>query len=211
MARLLVAASPGITNTAWLSECLAQAVHSPAVQVAIFYDHPQLIAALAKFGFSPKSITQASNAHKRTEIRKALDLCEHVLIFWDGKTLNELLFEARLKNLPIKLFATEVTQVVNKDQGESYDAYIGRGTPWGNPYPVGHQEGQHSREESIELFKKYFDEKLLSDPAFRNGLLGLKGLRLGCHCKPLACHGDIIANYLNSLHTSIDPANVQGT
>jgi len=211
MARLLIAASPGITNTAWLFECLAQAVQSPDVQVAIFYDHPPLVAALSEFGFSPKCITKESNAHKRSEIRKALGLCEHVLIFWDGRTLNELLFEARLKNLPIKLFATEVTEVVNKDRGESYDAYIGRGTPWGNPYPVGHQEGQYSREESIELFKKYFEEKLLSDPAFRNGLLGLKGLRLGCHCKPLDCHGDVIANYLNLLQTSIDSANVQGS
>ncbi|ASF45912.1 DUF4326 domain-containing protein [Methylovulum psychrotolerans] len=30
-------------------------------------------------------------------------------------------------------------------------------------------------------------------------LLQLRGKVLGCHCKPAACHGDVLANYLNSL------------
>ncbi|WP_123009399.1 DUF4326 domain-containing protein, partial [Escherichia coli] len=27
----------------------------------------------------------------------------------------------------------------------------------------------------------------------------LKGKVIACHCKPYACHGDIIADYINSL------------
>ncbi len=33
----------------------------------------------------------------------------------------------------------------------------------------------------------------------KEDVLALKGKTLGCHCKPAACHGDVIAEYLNVL------------
>ncbi|CAG1022170.1 hypothetical protein DOJK_01483 [Patescibacteria group bacterium] len=50
------------------------------------------------------------------------------------------------------------------------------------------------------MIRKYqydFDKGYLKSS--KDQLLKLRGKILGCHCKPLACHGDILANYLNSL------------
>jgi hypothetical protein len=87
-----------------------------------------------------------------------------------------------------------ITTVVNL-KIESYDAYIGRGSPFGNPFKIG-KDGD--REEVIRKFKHYFVERL-KDQVFKKKLLELRGKRLGCYCAPLACHGDVIAGFLNKL------------
>lgn len=90
------------------------------------------------------------------------------------------------------------TTVVNKNK-EEYDFYIGRGSLLGNPYEIG-KDG--TRPEVIERYKQWFNFLLRSE-VFRRELLKLKGKRLGCFCKrsdiEIACHGDIIADYLNNL------------
>lgn len=78
--------------------------------------------------------------------------------------------------------------VVNKYK-EEYDVYIGRGSRWGNPYRIG-QDG--TREEVIELFRSYLWESLKDGSITNAELLSLDGKRLGCFCKPQACHGDVI-------------------
>ena len=35
-------------------------------------------------------------------------------------------------------------------------------------------------------------------PEYRRRIEGLRGKTLMCFCKPLACHGDVIAEYLNA-------------
>ena len=75
------------------------------------------------------------------------------------------------------------------------DVYIGRGTPFGNIFRIG-VDGD--REQVLAKYKEYFYRRL-TDPIFRSKVLELKGKVLGCWCKPLACHGDIIAEYLNTL------------
>lgn len=55
-----------------------------------------------------------------------------------------------------------------------------------------------SREVVIRKFRAYFEQEILTNPAMKKQLLSLRGYRLGCHCKPEACHGDVIADYLNS-------------
>lgn len=68
--------------------------------------------------------------------------------------------------------------------------YIGRGSHYGNPFHV-NQHG--TREQVIELYKTYF----YANPVLMNlAKRYLKDKTLVCHCKPLACHGDIIAEYL---------------
>lgn len=72
------------------------------------------------------------------------------------------------------------------------DVYIGRSTPnptiFANPFKSG-RDG--TRSEVIEKFRVYLNE-LLKDPKNVDALMALKGKTIGCHCKPLSCHGDVI-------------------
>lgn len=79
------------------------------------------------------------------------------------------------------------TQVVNLRK-EAYDIYIGRPSKWGNPFIIG-KDG--TREEVI---KKYVDYIIESELILDLG--ELKGKRLGCFCKPKACHGDILVGLI---------------
>lgn len=54
------------------------------------------------------------------------------------------------------------------------------------------------REKAIALYREYFLKRLRVDPEFAVRVEELRGKRLGCFCKPKACHGDIIVEYLES-------------
>ncbi len=82
-----------------------------------------------------------------------------------------------------------MTRVVNVKMCDTYDTYIGRGSPWGNPWKIG-EDG--TREEVIERFRTY----LLTQPHLMRALPELKGKVLGCWCKPEACHGDVLVKYI---------------
>jgi hypothetical protein len=56
--------------------------------------------------------------------------------------------------------------------------------PLGNPFVIG-RDG--TREEVIEKFRLYANR----EPSIRAMLPSLRGKRLGCVCKPKACHGDV--------------------
>jgi len=66
--------------------------------------------------------------------------------------------------------------------------YVGRGSPWGNPYSHNPNSKAlyftESRERSIEMFRVHVLPHLDLEP--------LKGKHLVCYCKPLACHGDLL-------------------
>ena len=128
----------------------------------------------------------------------ALDNVTHAVLFQDEERncfftlFNELLD----RKIPIRKVNLKITKVSNKDLGDSYDVYIGRGTLWGNPYQMG-KEG--TRDEVIAKFAYDFEKRFLKLPEqFDVNIEKLRGKTLGCHCKPAACHGDVIANYLNS-------------
>lgn len=87
-----------------------------------------------------------------------------------------------------------MTSIVNKYKSP-YEVYIGRGSIWGNPFVIG-KDG--SREEVIEKYSSFFNNKISNDVLFLNQTLNLKNKILGCFCKPLACHGDVIVEYLES-------------
>jgi len=80
------------------------------------------------------------------------------------------------------------TTVVNL-RYEEYDVYIGRGSKWGNKYVIG-RDG--NREEVVDKYEKDIrqNEHLLSL------LYELKNKRLGCFCKPLSCHGDVLVKLI---------------
>lgn len=85
-------------------------------------------------------------------------------------------------------------RVVNKYHSD-FDVNIQRGTMWGNY--VG--KNCSTREGAIDAFKAEFIAKIKSGEIKREHLETLRGMRLGCTCKPKACHGDIIANVVNRL------------
>ena len=81
---------------------------------------------------------------------------------------------------------------------EPYDVYIGRPSPWGNPFsdkPKSIAEVKtETREEAIACYEEYLRQNPeLIERAKRE----LKGKVLGCWCKPKACHGDILAKIAN--------------
>lgn len=81
--------------------------------------------------------------------------------------------------------------VVNRHY-DPFDVYIGRGTPWGNPFTL----KEYSRERCLQLYRKYMIQQLENNPDLVIELLKLKGKRLGCSCKPLSCHGDVLLDLI---------------
>lgn len=72
--------------------------------------------------------------------------------------------------------------------------YIGRPSPWGNPYPV----ADHGRTEAVALFAQYALTRAVREPSW---LVPLIGQRLACYCPPdQLCHGDVLAELLTLLH-----------
>jgi len=78
---------------------------------------------------------------------------------------------------------------------EPYDIYIGRGSIFGNPYRI---SKYRTRQIVIDWYREWFYSQL-KDPFFKAEVEKLRGVEiLGCYCKPLACHGDIIVEYLEN-------------
>lgn len=69
---------------------------------------------------------------------------------------------------------------------EPYGIYIGRPSPWGNPFVIG-RDGD--RVQVVARYDRYLDTRL--------DLLAmipwLRGRVLGCFCAPQPCHGDVLA------------------
>lgn len=68
---------------------------------------------------------------------------------------------------------------------EHYDVYIGRGGQWGNPFRIG-PDG--TREDVIKKYRDWVP----TQPHLMAQLSFLEGKTLGCYCRPLACHGDVL-------------------
>jgi len=96
------------------------------------------------------------------------------------------------------------------------DVYIGRAcnmggwrlpkSVWANPFPAGKK---FSREDAVRLYRQHIFGEFLKDPTtWCERLKGLLGdpprtpplprapPRLGCWCAPLACHGDVLVDFL---------------
>lgn len=139
----------------------------------------------------------AKTVSGRVSARQALAGVTYAVAFWSGSDLHEFIFVAAQKKLPLKISPIQITSVVNKDSGQPFDIYIGRGSPLGNPFPIEHGTDK-DRDHVIEKYREYFHSQIVTNPEMSKYLESLRGLKLGCHCKPAACHGDIIAEYLNN-------------
>ena len=84
---------------------------------------------------------------------------------------------------------------------QSFNVYIGRPSKWGNPF-THKKDSEHAkyikptRKEAVEAYRDYIlngeGKHLLND------LHELEGKVLGCWCKPKSCHGDILAEIIES-------------
>ena len=84
------------------------------------------------------------------------------------------------------------TRVVHLKK-EPYDIRIDRATEFGNPFVIG-RDGTRA-----EVILKYA-EWVKTQPNILARLSELRGNTLGCWCKPLACHGDVLAAMADSLN-----------
>lgn len=127
----------------------------------------------------------------------------HAVVFDDGEEFPNEVKLLKSKNIPLREIRIDITRVVNIKTDKEFNgqvdtpnySYIGRGSYWGNPYSM-HEEN-HSREEVIRKFKYDFDFEKFPNKD-KKEVFKLVGKRLGCFCKPEACHGDVLADYLNS-------------
>jgi hypothetical protein len=79
-----------------------------------------------------------------------------------------------------------------------YDVYIGRPSPFGNPFS--HKEGTKAlyKTETVEEAVAKYAEWLESQEDILREIPSLKGKILGCWCSPGLCHGLILAELANT-------------
>lgn len=70
--------------------------------------------------------------------------------------------------------------------------YVGRPSPWGNPYEIG-RDG--TREQVLEYYRTHLEACLDHNPYF---LDELRDKDLVCWCAPERCHADILLEYANA-------------
>jgi hypothetical protein len=100
------------------------------------------------------------------------------------------------------------TTVVHVNSPLGFDVYIGRAVQrrarslgasiWANPFKIG-KDG--TREQVISAYRTH----LIASPMLLAALPELKGKRLGCWCRPLPCHGDVLAELADALPEEARP------
>ena len=152
---------------------------------------------------------QSLDMSKIENIESNFNSITHAIIFDDGEEFHKEKTILQTKNIPLRLIKILITRVVNINHNIEFKStkstptyeYIGRGSRWGNPYSILEiedlDENEDPRELVISNFKYDFEYDKLRTVS-KKDVFSLAGKRLGCFCKPLACHGDILAEYLNS-------------
>lgn len=179
-------------------ERIIQGLYSPNI---IYLDDPN--------GF----ILEISNLNsleiqKIESLENNIDLITHAIIFDDGEEFPKETIFLQERKIPLRFIRILITRVININIQVEFKSvkstpiyeYIGRGSCWGNPYSITGfedlEEGEDPRELVINNFKYDFENDKLRT-ARKEDIFALAGKRLGCFCKPLACHGDVLADFLN--------------
>ncbi|WP_417665424.1 DUF4326 domain-containing protein [Pseudidiomarina sp.] len=132
-----------------------------------------------------------------------IDQITHAIIFDDGEEFIEETEKLKISGKPLRIINILITRVINIKTEPEFQSekstptyeYIGRGSYWGNPYSM-YEDGD-DREEVIRKYKYDFDYEKFPNKD-KSEVYKLAGKRLGCFCKPQACHGDVLADFLNS-------------
>jgi hypothetical protein len=109
-------------------------------------------------------------------------------IVWSrDDTQHRLAFEAAWRRVARRYHSEPwaPTRVVHCRR-EPADVFVGRPSMWANPFFMG-RDGK--RDEVIEKFAHW----LIRQPSLLRAVSTLRGMTLGCDCKPLPCHGDVLA------------------
>ena len=97
------------------------------------------------------------------------------------------------------------TQVINIHSNEHYDVYIGRKikwdpkyhqSKWRNPFRFDENAPDKNKESQRVLIE--FRIYLSNQPELLKQIHELKDKTLGCWCKPLPCHGDVLAEFVDA-------------
>ena len=89
-------------------------------------------------------------------------------------------------------------QILNKHhlKDMSNKTYIGRGSPFGNPFPM--DLFRHDRELVVNLYRQFFLAQLANMTDMVKAVWALSRTQdLVCFCAPQACHGDVILDFLH--------------
>lgn len=99
---------------------------------------------------------------------------------------------------------TPYTRVVNVHTTPDYDEYIGRGSPFGNPFmrlPLSTTVSKYNvipTDDPIRDYERWLRGEIEA-PGWRRPtarqIRGLHGKTLGCYCKPKPCHGDVLVRW----------------
>ena len=84
--------------------------------------------------------------------------------------------------------------VVFVKEGDKQERFPKTASLFCNPFKVG-KDG--TREEVVAKFRSYLQHKIQNEEGFKEELLLLKGKKLGCWCKPEACHGDVLVELMS--------------
>lgn len=77
---------------------------------------------------------------------------------------------------------------------DKYTHYIGRGSLFGNPYKIGRDGNRKEVIKKYEIWARNSQNiKIMIGRLPENAILG-------CFCKPLKCHGDIIIQIWKEIH-----------
>lgn len=85
--------------------------------------------------------------------------------------------------------------------------YIGRGSPYGNPFAM---SSTRTRDQVCDDYETYFKDQVQNNRSFKQALDSLvnkaqtSNIELSCFCAPLRCHGDTIKRYIDKQLTNED-------
>jgi hypothetical protein len=99
---------------------------------------------------------------------------------------------------------------VKESENTVYIGRAGKGRDgyFGNPFSL---FAVKNRRDVLRKYRDYFWDRLETDKEFKERVESLRGKVLLCFCKPLLCHGDVIADYLNGEQSDSEFAAEEAT
>ena len=88
---------------------------------------------------------------------------------------------------------------------ETQEEYIGRPSPFGNPFVLPPGSGDAERLACVEKYRVWVFQKFKTNPEYRKSIEALRGRRLLCFCAPKYCHGHVLAWLANQEWKKVEP------